>query len=56
MLHTAVEDMDNEPEPSDALPELTSAQAEPESIGTADGSPTSVIDLAVPLRRSTRES
>lgn len=56
LLHTAVEDMDDEPDLSDDLPELTSAQAEPESIDTADGSPTSVIDAEVPLRRSTRES
>ena len=46
----------NEPDPSYDLPELTSAQTEPESIDTVDGSPTSVIDAEVPLRRSTRES
>ena len=56
LLHTAVEDTDNEPDLSDDLSELTSAQVEPESIDTADGSPTSVIDAEVPLRRSTRES
>lgn len=56
LLHAAVEVMDNEPDPSDDLPELTSAQAEPESIDTADGSPTIVIDVEVPLCCSTRES
>ena len=35
LLHMAVEEIDNEPDPSDDLPELTSAQTEPEAIDTA---------------------
>ena len=48
--------MDNEPDPSDDLPELTSAQTEPEAIDIATESQASMAEAEVPLRRSTRES
>ena len=38
LLHTAVEEMDNKPDLSDDLPELVSAQAEPEAMDTANES------------------
>ena len=56
MLHTAVEDMDNEPDLSDDLPELVSARAEPEAMDTANESQAIMAEVKVPLRHSTRES
>ena len=56
LLHTAVEDVDNEPDISDDLPELVSAQAEPEAMDIANESQAIMADVEVPLRRSTRES
>jgi len=55
-LHTAVEDMDNEPDLSDDLPELVSARAEPEAMDTANESQAIMAEVKVPLRHSTRES
>jgi len=57
LLHTAVEDMNNEPDLCDDLPELISAQAEPEAMmDTANESHAIMAEVEVPLRRSTRES
>lgn len=56
LLHTEVENMDNDPDPSDDFPELRLATAEPEASDTANRPPASLKDVEVPLRRSARES
>jgi len=56
LLHTAVEDMDNEPDLSDDLPALVSAQAEPEAMDTANEPQAIMAEVEVPPRHSTRES
>jgi len=48
--------IDNEPDLSDELPELVSAQAEPEAMDAANESQAIMEELEVPLRHSTREN